>query len=125
MNVHTIAERGYMQNAASTRSERRTEYEVLARITHRLRKAAQNERRDYPAYIEALNDNRTIWKAFAVDVLDKKNGLPDELKARIFYLAEFTDSHTSKIIREKQSVVPLLEINVAILRGLKPEGGKP
>lgn len=122
MNAHTTAERGYLQNVSSTRSERRTEYEVIARITHRLRDAAQRAKRDYPAYVNALDENRRLWQAFAIDVADKDNQLPPDLKARIFYLCEFTEVHTKKILREKASIVPLLEINLAILRGLKTEG---
>lgn len=124
MNVQSIAESGYMQHAASTKSERRTEYDVLARVTHRLRKAAKNAKRDFPTFVSALNDNRELWRAFSLDVVHKNNKLPQELKARIFYLAEFTDAQTKKILSEKASVLPLLEINVAVMRGLSSEGGK-
>lgn len=121
MNAIDTAVRGYQQNRSSTQSERRTEYDVVAQITHRLRDTAQKAREDYPGYVAALTDNRRLWQIFAVDVLDKENALPPELKARIFYLAEFTEAHTKKILREKQSVLPLLEVNMAILRGLKSE----
>lgn len=121
MNAVSQAMKGYAQNRTSTQSERRTEYDVVAQITYRLREAAQNARKDYPAYVAALEENRKLWQIFAVDVLDKDNALPPELKARIFYLSEFTEAHTKKILREKQSVLPLLEVNMAILRGLKPE----
>ena len=121
VNAIDTAVRGYQQNRSSTQSERRTEYDVVAQITHRLRDTAQKARDDYPSYVAALTDNRRLWQIFAVDVLDKENALPPELKARIFYLAEFTEAHTKKILREKQSVLPLLEVNMAILRGLKSE----
>jgi len=121
VNAIDTAVRGYQQNRSSTQSERRTEYDVVAQITHRLRDAAQKAREDYPGYVAALTDNRRLWQIFAIDVLDKENALPPELKARIFYLAEFTEAHTKKILREKQSVLPLLEVNMAILRGLKSE----
>jgi flagellar protein FlaF len=121
VHAQNTAERGYLQNVSSTRSERRTEYEVIARITHRLRDAAQRAKRDYPGYVAALHDNRKLWQAFAIDVSHKDNQLPDELRARIFYLSEFTEKHTQDILRNKASVVPLLEINLALLRGLKNE----
>ena len=121
MNALNTAVQGYQQNRRSTQSERRTEYDVVAQVTHRLRDAAQNARKDYPAYVAALMDNRRLWQIFAIDILDKDNALPSELKARIFYLAEFTEAHTKKILRERQSVMPLLEVNMAILRGLKSE----
>lgn len=119
MNAISAAERGYGQNRASTQSSRRTEYDIVAQITHRLRETATKARDNYPAYVEALNDNRQLWQTFALDVATQGNPLPDELKARILYLAEFTNVHTKRILREKQSVLPLLEINMAILRGLK------
>ena len=121
MSAINTAERGYHQNMSSTQSGRRTEYQVVARITHRLRDAAQEAKKDYPTYVAALDENRKLWQAFAVDVLDKDNALPQDLKARIFYLAEFTEAHTRKILREKASVLPLLEVNMAVLRGLKTE----
>ena len=120
----STAERGYLGSMKSTRSERRTEYEVIAQITRELRDAAARARKDFPAYVEALDRNRKLWQAFAIDVSHDENPLPDELRARIFYLAEFTENHTRKILRERVSVLPLLEINMAILRGLKPEGAK-
>lgn len=121
MTAVNSAIQGYTQSRSTTQSGRRTEYDVVAQITRRLREAAQRARQDYPAYVAALEDNRKLWQVFAIDVLNKDNALPEDLKARIFYLAEFTEAHTRKILREKQSVLPLLEVNMAILRGLKPE----
>ncbi len=122
MNATSQALRGYAENAISTRNARRAEYDAVARITQRLRDAAVKAKTDFPAYAEALHLNQRLWAALVVDVADTNNGLPDELKARIIYLAEFTQHHTRKILREKASVMPLLEINMAVLRGLKKEG---
>ncbi len=122
MNALSNAVNGYAQHRTTTQSTRRTEYDVVAQVTYRLREAAQKAKDDFPAYVAALQDNRKLWQIFAIDVLDKDNPLPPELKARIFYLAEFTEAHTKKILRDKESVMPLLEVNMAILRGLKVEG---
>jgi flagellar protein FlaF len=54
----------------------------------------------------------------AVDVADKDNSLPSSLRAQIFYLAEFTELHSSKVINEDANVDVLIEINTAVLRGL-------
>lgn len=122
MNATSHAVRGYAENAVSTRNDRRSEYDAIARITQRLRDSAAGSKENFPAYAEALYLNQKLWIALVVDVADKKNPLPPELKARIVYLAEFTRTHTTKILREKASVLPLLEINMAVLRGLKSEG---
>jgi flagellar protein FlaF len=73
----------------------------------------------FPKLAEALHENRVLWTALASDVAGEANQLPAELRARIFYLAEFTLLHTSKVLAKQASAVPLLDINAAILRGLR------
>lgn len=118
MNAHAQALRGYSHAASPTRTLRGTEYEVVARVTHRLRDAARRGRRGYPALVAALSENRRLWTAFAAEVSGSANGLPDDLRARIFYLAEFTEKHSREVLRGRAGVGPLLEVNLAILRGL-------
>ncbi len=117
MNASTLARRAYAPTSAPTKSERSIEYEVIARITYRLKAAIESS--DFPRLVHALHENRNLWRTFAINVADSENLLPNDLRARIFYLAEFTAHHTSKVIKEKVSAVPLLEVNTAIMRGLK------
>lgn len=121
MNALSTAQQAYAANIVTVQTERRAEYDVVAGVTHRLRDAANNARSDFAEYINALNDNRRLWRALATDVADPGNGLPESLRARLLYLADFTDHHTSKVMRKEANVMPLLEINMAILRGLKTE----
>lgn len=114
-----MAQRSYAPTAASIRTPRGTEYEIIARITHRLKASAEKLPADFPSLAKALHENRSLWTLLAVDVADTENTLPKDLKARIFYLAEFTNQHTSKVLTKDATVAPLLEINTAILRGLK------
>lgn len=118
MNAHSLAQRAYSATTGSTRSERSTEYELIAQVTHRLKCAAQKGKRGFPQLVEALHDNRKIWTALAVDVSSPDNDLPQELRARIFYLAEFMQHHTRQVLKREAKVGPILEINVAVLRGL-------
>ncbi|MBV7395353.1 flagellar biosynthesis regulator FlaF [Mameliella sediminis] len=118
MNAQTLAQRAYAQNARSTQTPRGTEYELIAKVTHRIKAAAEAGPRAYPRLVEALYDNQRLWTALAVDVADSENGLPAELRARIFYLAEFVQHHTSQVLSKKARIRPLLEINAAILKGL-------
>lgn len=123
MNAHTMAQRAYSLDSAPIRTDRGTEYEVFARITHRMKVAAQNCPGEFAKLASAIHDNRQLWALLASDVADTDNKLPNELRARIFYLAEFTNSYSSKILTQKASVEPLLEINTAIMRGLRNGGG--
>ncbi|WP_299672783.1 flagellar biosynthesis regulator FlaF [uncultured Roseobacter sp.] len=120
MNAYAQAQSAYAPAAAPTRTARSAEYEVIARISHRLKKAIKND--DFPALAEALYENNKLWTALAIDVADENNLLPDELRARIIYLADFTRIHTQKVLRKQDSAIPLLEINALILGGLKQEG---
>lgn len=120
MNAFDMAQRAYAPTTAPTRSHRSIEYEVIARVTHRLKKAVETS--DFVKLVEALHENRKLWRSLAIDVSDDGNGLPDDLRARIFYLAEFTDHHTSEVMGKRANAVPLLEVNTAVLRGLKPSG---
>ncbi|MFW2545323.1 flagellar biosynthesis regulator FlaF [Primorskyibacter sp. 2E107] len=118
MNAQTLAQRAYSQTGRTTKTLRGTEYELIARTTHRIKAAAEAGPLAYPRLVEALSDNQRLWTFLAADVADKDNALPQELRARIFYLAEFVQQHTSKVLMKKGRITPLLEINAAILRGL-------
>lgn len=122
MNAISQALKGYAEHAVSTKSGRRSEYDVIAKVTQQLRDAAVKAKIDFPAFAAALHLNKRLWTALVVDVVDAENPLPDELKARIVYLDNFTRHHTRRVLRENASVLPLLEINMAVLRGLKMEG---
>jgi flagellar protein FlaF len=120
VNASLKARHAYAPTSAPIRSTRGIEYDVIARITYRLKKAV--EKGDFGPLVEALHENRNLWRVLAIDVASSENQLPKDLRARLFYLAEFTDQHTSKVISRKETAIPLLEINTAILRGLKPLG---
>ncbi len=99
----------YAQPAAPTRTPRAAEYEVIARITRQLAATAARRTENYPAFIAALADNERLWSTLAVDVAGDGNGLPQALRARLFFLAA--------------SAEVLVDINTAVLRGLRGEGG--
>ena len=113
-----MAQRAYSQPTTSTRTDRAIEYDLLARVTHRIKSAAEAGPAAYPRLVQALYDNRRLWTALAVDVASPENGLPKDLRAQIFYLAEFVQMHTGKVLARKARLAPLLEVNAAILRGL-------
>ena len=119
MTPQAHAQRAYAQTAASTRTPRDTEYEAISKITHRLKAAAARQKSDFGGFVQALHENRRLWTVLASGVTDSDNALPNELRARIFYLAEFTEQHSSQVLGNKASVEPLLEINMAVLRGLR------
>lgn len=117
MNATTLAHRGYAPTAAPLKSARKAEYDVIARITSRLKSAIESK--DFNKLIHSMHENRTLWRKLAMNVASPDNLLPDDLRARLIYLAEFTDQHTRKVLRREASAAPLVEVNTAIMRGLK------
>jgi flagellar protein FlaF len=122
VNAHSLAQNAYAQSASSTRTLRDTEYRIIARVSHRLKSAAEASPQDFPALAAALNDNRRLWDTLAIDVANPQNQLPKDLRARIFFLAQFVNKHTAMALSRKAEVGPLLEINAAILKGLSTKG---
>ena len=119
MNASLRAQHAYRHHAQAAKTGRETEYDAFARVTSRIKSAATKGRAGYNDLVDALHENRKLWTILAGDVVSKSNALPSDMRARIFYLSEFTQKHSSLVLRKKASVKPLLEINIAIMRGLK------
>lgn len=118
MNVIEQAQQAYAPTQFPLHTPRSVEAELIGKVTANLKKTAQDQKTNYPQFISALHENKRLWTTMAVDVADDNNSLPAALRAQIFYLAEFTKVHSSKIINGDASADVLIEINTAILRGL-------
>jgi flagellar protein FlaF len=123
MNAVEMARTAYAPTAAPIRTGRAIEYDVFARTTHRLKAAAAAGPARFPELAAALHDNRRLWTVLAGDVADADNDLPRDLRARIFYLAEFTVAHSRKVLDGEATADALVEINTAIMRGLRAQIG--
>lgn len=122
MNALALARDAYGAPQAPTRTARHTEYDLIARSTAALRRANDARRSDFPGLVRALHANRQVWTALAADVGSEGNALPDMLRARLIYLAEFTMVHSRKILAGEAEAGPLIEINTAVMRGLSGDG---
>lgn len=119
MNALAKAQSAYSAPSAPTRTPKDTEYDALATTTRQIRQAAALGPEGFAALALALDHNRKLWNLFATDVAGPGNGLPDELRARLFYLAEFTSHHTSRVLARKATVDALVDVNTAVMRGLR------
>ena len=115
MNGSMAAKSAYNKEAGLVQAPRQAEYAIFAKITRRL---SATEKQNHKAFVYALHQNRKLWSTIARDVADTENKLPPGLRAQIFYLAEFTYIHTSKILSENAALQPLIDVNLAIMRGL-------
>ena len=113
----------YARRETPARSLRSVEYDLIAQVTQRLRAAWTNRESDFPGLVRALADNQKLWTTLASDVALPDNGLPQALRARLFYLYEFTASHSRAVLYNGASIDVLTDINTAVMRGLRGEGG--
>ena len=120
MNAFDMARTAY-GSQTGVRTDRGVEYDTFARITAALRKATEAAKENFGGFAKALDDNRRLWTIIAADVADGGNMLPKQLRAQIFYLAEFTLTQTSRILRGEASADILIEINTMIMRGLRSQ----
>ncbi|OUS05732.1 flagellar biosynthesis regulator FlhF [Rhodobacterales bacterium 52_120_T64] len=125
MNIAALARSAYSDVSAPIKTERSTEYQIFAQITHRLTQASTGDIASFIDLAEAIHENRRLWTVLASDVVNKENGLPAQLRAQIFYLAEFTENHSTKVLSKEATTVALVEINTAVMRGLRASGATP
>lgn len=118
MNATEQARAAYASAYAPIRSNRSAEYQAFSDITSRLHAASVAGNAGFPQLVAALHDNRTMWTLLASDVADSGNSLTKTVRAQIFYLAEFTTSHSRKVLRGEAPVTALIDINTAMMRGL-------
>lgn len=123
MNAYLAARSAYAQTTTPARNPRSIEYDLFARVTQRLNTAWAAREQDYPALIAALDENNRLWTVLAADVASPGNALPPQLRAQLFYLYEFTAEHSRRIRAGEAGVEALVDINTAVMRGLRGEGG--
>jgi flagellar protein FlaF len=118
-----LARTAYASPGTPARTLRGIEYEIFARVTRRLKALQSEGRNNFPALASALHENRQLWAVLAADVADPGNALPPALRARLFYLYQFTEHQSRRLLSGQGSLDVLIDINTAIMRGLRGEGG--
>lgn len=119
MNAVERAQTAYGSVRAPVRTPRSVEYEALARTTHALKRASQKGAPGYGDLVAALHENRKLWLLLGTTVVDADNALPIELRAKLGYLADFCVAHTTKVLRQESSAEVLIDINLAVMGGLR------
>ena len=123
----TLAASAYTDARDASVTPRQAEYRVFAKATHRLSDAAKAletaEPGAFPRLATALHDNQRLWTALAVDAASDANGLPDSLRAGIVSLAGCVRGHSAKVLAGDAAAGPLIDINAALMKGLRGEGG--
>ena len=124
MTTNRSAHTAYDGAITSERPARQVEYEVFARVTRQMKQAASASPKDASGFTRAVHDNMRLWRVLSSDVAKPENALPPELRARLCYLGEFTRLHSRKALKGAADLSALIDINTAVMRGLRGEGGR-
>ena len=114
---------GNAQSASKSASQ--IEYQAFAKVTNRMTKNHSDDPIEralkFADLAAAMHDNLKLWTIVAGDVAQENNGLPEKLRAQLFYLAEFTRVHTQRVLKGETGPAPLIDINTSIMRGLRQQ----
>lgn len=113
----------YQKAATRGESPRQVEYRLLGQVTRALLEAAEAKPPSPQKLISALDWNRRVWSAFALDCARDANALPESLRASIVSLSSFVSRHSSAVARDGAEIQPLIEINKTIMKGLEAAPG--
>lgn len=129
MNAMTaLAQRAYAPAAAAAETPREIEYRAFAHVTGLLKRARDGADGigGYARLAEAMHENVRLWSTIAEDCASDGNALPKPLRAQIVGLAIFARNHMGLVLKKTATVDPLIEVNMAIMRGLRgPDAAAP
>ncbi len=108
----------YQQASNRAESPRDSEYRLFAQVTLALIEAAKADPTDIPARIDELDWNRSLWNVLLSDCSSPDNQLPAPPRASIISLAIWVGKHTSAVIRRREEIQPLIDVNRLVMQGL-------
>ncbi|MFC7291570.1 flagellar biosynthesis regulator FlaF [Hirschia litorea] len=115
----------YQKTANRTADPRDVEFRLFAEVTRDLMEAQKADKFAFGQVVAALDKNRRVWNAMAMDCAQEGNGLPEELRAGIISLSLFVGRHTSEASRNRDEIETLIDINRNIMQGLAAAKGLP
>lgn len=124
MNTLDQARRAYGPATSPVRTGKDLEHQLFREVTAELSRAAAPDA-PFPGLVEALERNRRVWTHVAASVAAPDNALPEDLRARLFYLSEFVTHQTRRLLRREGEVQPLIDLNLSVMRGLSGAAGAP
>jgi flagellar protein FlaF len=119
MDVAAKAANGYRAVQLQTESPRSIEAKLFAEITAGLMRARRAGKSGFNELVTALHRNRMLWDALLADLALESNALPTPLKAQLIQLGHFVREFTGRVLRGEEDVEALIDVNNAILEGLR------
>ena len=108
----------YKNAQVATENPRVTEFRLFGQVTGALLDARNTNASGTPL-VEAIDWNRRMWRALAADCMDDRNGLTEDLRAKIISISLWVSKYSRQVTRDRASIDPLIEINRNIMAGLQ------
>lgn len=96
---------------------RATEQRLIRQVTAALIEARDGDYRG-GKLMNALHWNREMWEAFSSACGAPGNGLPDAVRASIISIALWVNRHASEVMKGRETLDPLIDVNRSLLEGL-------
>ena len=90
-----------------------------AAVTAALAAADRKGKTGFADLAQALHENRQLWDAVAIELVDDGNALQADLRAGLLSLAIFVRQHGEKVLHGEASVQAIVDVNQAIMNGLR------
>ncbi|MBT8471736.1 MAG: flagellar biosynthesis regulator FlaF [Marinicaulis sp.] len=120
-----MSHEAYANTMKQSADPRDTEYRAFAHATKGLIEAGEYGHENLKLLAAALHANKTLWGTLANDCASDANCLPEELRARIIGLSRWVQSYSSDIMRKRESLDPLIDINRIMMDGLAGKSVQP
>ena len=108
----------YLEAQKHSAHPRDVEYRAFTQATRALIEAAKTGRNDLKSLIKAIDLNRQLWGALASDCAKPENQLPEQTRAQIIGLSRWVTSYSSEVMRDEESLEPLIDVNRIMMDGL-------
>jgi flagellar biosynthesis activator protein FlaF len=118
--MNPYARTGYA-HSAPVRTDRGSEYAIFAKVTAALSAVDEEDKLQFPALARAIHDNQRLWSALEADLREEGNSLPVPLKAQLIGIAGFVQRHSAAVLAGRADAAALVDINTAIMKGLRGE----
>lgn len=113
------AQQGYKTAQRELTSFKGIELKVFTAVTSALKSVDLEELNSMAKLAPALTDNAKLWNILLIDLVKPENELPLALKSSLISLAEFTQTHTLKVLAGEADHTVLIDINQSIIAGLR------
>jgi flagellar protein FlaF len=112
----------YQKATRQLETPRDGEYRAFGLATAGLLRAKEAGAGKLGELAEALDKNRRLWSFLAMDCAHPDNRLDQTLRAQIISISLFVDRHTSDVLRTGAELDALIDINRAMMEGLRGQG---